>query len=391
MFLTGDFFFSLSNPVIFSILFLFCLLGLTYILYLKIILPIQKIHLAEKRDIELTNAKLMALFAELDPEPLFRFNCMGEIVLTNNECNRVFNNDNLKGESIKKIIPGLKIDNFREFITEGEILRSIIKIEDTYYDLTVKGVPELEFGQIYFSDVTAQKTDEIEIEESRKKLRELANHLTRLQEEEKQKLSRELHDNFGQILSFIKLNIEFFKDDLKEDKDKLVKFDLLSAMIDKAITGLRQISYQLKPRVLDELGLIPSLRALRNETCKQTNLKGMFQSYKIEERFNPDIETCLYRISQEALNNIIKHSKANEFSIQLVGHDDFIRLMIEDDGIGFDINEVKNNEKKRDSLGIVNMSERALSLNGRFTIDSHLGAGTEIIVEIPREELNGKD
>jgi signal transduction histidine kinase len=391
MFLTGDFFFSLSNPVIFSILFLFCLLGLTYILYLKIILPIQKIHLAEKRDIELTNAKLMALFAELDPEPLFRFNCMGEIVLTNNECNRVFNNDNLKGESIKKIIPGLKIDNFREFITEGEILRSIIKIEDTYYDLTVKGVPELEFGQIYFSDVTAQKTDEIEIEESRKKLRELANHLTRLQEEEKQKLSRELHDNFGQILSFIKLNIEFFKDDLKEDKDKLVKFDLLSAMIDKAITGLRQISYQLKPRVLDELGLIPSLRALRNETCKQTNLKGMFQSYKIEERFNPDIETCLYRISQEALNNIIKHSKANEFSIQLVGHDDFIRLMIEDDGIGFDINEVKNNEKKRDSLGIVNMSERALSLNGRFTIDSHLGVGTEIIVEIPREELNGKD
>jgi signal transduction histidine kinase len=391
MFLAGDFFFSLSNPVIFSILFLFCLLGLTYILYIKIILPIQKIHLAEKRDIELTNAKLMALFAELDPEPLFRFNGLGEIILTNNECNRVFNNDNLIGESIKKIIPGLKIDNFGEFIAEGKILRFIIKMEDTYYDLTVKGVPELEFGQIYFSDVTAQKIDEIEIEESRKRLRELANHLTRLQEEEKQKLSRELHDNFGQILSFIKLNIEFFKDDLKEDKEKLVKFDLLSAMIDKAITGLRQISYQLKPRVLDELGLIPSLRALCNETCKQTNLKGMFQSYKIEERFNPNIETCLYRISQEALNNIIKHAKANEFSIQLVGHDDFIRLMIEDDGIGFDINEVKTNENKRDSLGIVNMSERALSLNGRFTIDSHLGAGTEIIVEIPREELNGKD
>jgi two-component system NarL family sensor kinase len=264
-------------------------------------------------------------------------------------------------------------------------------MEDTYYHVTIKGVPELEFGQIYFGNVTSQKIYEFELVESGKKLRELANHLTRLQEEEKQKLSRELHDNFGQILSFIKLNIEFFKDDLKENKDKMEKFDLLSSMIDKAITGLRQISYQLKPRILDDFGLIPSLRALCNETCKQTHLKGMFQFYKIEGRFNPEVETCLYRIVQESINNIIKHSKASEFSIQLVGYDNFIRLMIEDDGIGFDMMEIKNDEKKRNSLGIVNMSERALSMNGRFTIDSHLGAGTEIIVEIPKEELYGKD
>ena len=264
-------------------------------------------------------------------------------------------------------------------------------MEDTYYDLTIKGVPDLEFGQIYFSNITPQKIYELDLEESRKKLRELANHLTRLQEEEKQKLSRELHDNFGQILSFIKLNIEFFKDDLKESIDKMEKFDLLSAMIDKAITGLRQISYQLKPRMLDDLGLVPSLRALCNETCKQTNLNGMFQSHKIEERFNPDIETCIYRIVQESLNNIVKHSKANEFSIQLVGYDDFIRLMIEDDGIGFDLTTIKNDYAKRNCLGIVNMSERTLSMNGKFTIDSHIGAGTEIIVEIPKEELNGND
>ena len=391
MFLTGDFFYSLSNPIIFSTLFLFCLLGLVYIFYLKIIIPIQKLHLEEKRDLELTNAKLMALFAELDPEPLFRFNCKGDIILTNNAGARVFNNNNLTGEKINKIIPGLKIDNFGNFITKGMVIQFVIKMGETYYDLTVKGVPDLEFGQIYFNNITTQQLNEIEIEESRKKLRELANHLTRLQEEEKQRLSRELHDNFGQILSFIKLNIEFFKDDLKEDKEKLAKFDLLSAMIDKAIAGLRMISYQLKPRMLDDLGLVPSLRALCNETCKQTNLKGMFQAHKIDERFRPEIETCIYRIVQESLNNVIKHSKAAEFSIQLVGYDNFIRLMIEDDGIGFDLNEIKKDINKRNSLGIVNMSERALSINGKFTIDSHLGSGTEIIVEIPKEELNGKD
>jgi len=391
MFLKGDFFYSLSNPVIFSILFLVCLLGLVYIFYLKIIIPLQKIHLAEKRDIELTNAKLMALFAELDPEPLFRFNCKGEVTLTNNAGVRVFGDDNIIGKEINRIISEIKIDNFGEFIADGKVIQYVVKMQNTYYDVIIKGVPELEFGQIYFSNITEQKNYEAEIEGSRKKLRELANHLTRLQEEEKQKLSRELHDNFGQLLSFIKLNIEFFKDDLKEDKSKMEKFDLLSTMIDKAISGLRQISYQLKPRILDDFGLVPSLRALCNETCKQTSLKGMFQAHKIEERFSPEIETCIYRIVQESLNNIIKHSKASEFSIQLVGYDSFIRLMIEDDGIGFDINEIKKDESKQNSLGIVNMSERALSMNGKFTIDSHIGSGTEIIIDIPKEELNGKD
>lgn len=157
------------------------------------------------------------------------------------------------------------------------------------------------------------------------------------------------------------------------------------------MSEVRDISHRLKPRILDDLGLIPALNSLCNEVSKKAKIKGLFQSHKLDKRLASEVETTLYRVAQEALNNIVKHSHASEFSIQILRHPGFIRMMIEDDGVGFDTNNKTKDHNKKSGMGLINMSERAIALNGKLVIDSRQGAGTEIIVEIPMENDNGKN
>jgi signal transduction histidine kinase len=387
-------FFSLNNPIIFSILLSFALLGLIYVLYVHVIIPLQRKHFEEKESLELQNARLMALFAELDPDPVFRFDKSGTILIANKAGVELFiinssdeNHFDLSEAKVKTIFPQIAEMNFGKLISESLTYHFSAKIKNNSYDIMIKGISEMEFGQIYCHNITERIRAEEELVDSRKKLRELSNHMHKLQEEEKQKLSRELHDSLGQILTTIRLNLELLKKESNEDRDTILKIIKdMSSLLDNAMGEVKEISYRLKPRILDDFGLIPSLKLLCNDISYRSGVKGEFYSYKFETRLNPDVETSLYRIAQEALNNIVKHSHATEFSLQLVKHPEFLRMMIEDNGIGFEDNEIKSNQSKRNSMGLVNMQERVLSFSGKLIIDSRKGGGTEIIIEVPLEE-----
>ncbi|MCL5030652.1 MAG: histidine kinase [Bacteroidetes bacterium] len=379
--------FTLNNPIVFSILMVLAILGVIYIFYVHIIIPLNKKYSVEKENLELKNAQLMALFAELDPEPVFRFNGEGNFILANKAGKKLCNLENIEGESVISIFPAFNYLNFNEYIVNGLTTQSSIIIGEEFFDVIIKGISEMQFGQIYFNNITQRKLVEDELKKYQIKLRELSNKIQRMQEEENQKISRELHDNLGQILTIIKLNIEILKEDGNSNTNKGNIINEISLMLDKAMTEVKELSYKLKPRILDDFGLIPSLKSLCNDVSRKSGIKGIFQSHKLDFRLSPEIELGLFRISQEALNNIVKHSRAKEFSIQIVKHPTLLRLMVEDDGIGFDPQIVHNDPAKKNNLGLVNMSERALSLNGKLIFDSRIGGGTEIIVEIPLENF----
>ena len=293
--------------------------------------------------------------------------------------------ENIEGEPIYYFFPPLKDYNLYDLISKGQSVQFSVAIKENHYDVIVKGVPEMQFGQIYCNNITRRKLVEDELTQYQASLRKLSNRIQKLQEEEKQKLSRELHDSFGQKLTSIKLNLELLKNCKTDMKANDGIVDDISSLLENAMLEVREISYRLKPRILDDFGLVPSLKALCNEISQKSGINGVFQAYKFDQRLNSELETGLYRITQEALNNMVKYSQAKEFSVQLVKHPDVLRLMIEDDGVGFDPQNIKSDPVKKNHLGLVNMSERVLSFNGKFILDSHLGGGTEIIVEIPME------
>ena len=367
---TQNLFFSLNNPIIFSILLTLALLGVIYIFYVHIIIPLQKKYLRERESLELKNARMMALFAELDPNPILRFDADGKILLVNKAGQNLFNNGESNDARITELFTSLKEINLKDCIEHGDLHQFSTRIKRDFFDVMVKGVPEMQFGQIYCNNITQRIKIEEELTGSRKKLRELSNHMQNVQEEEKQKISRELHDGLGQILTSIRINMEILKED---DHNGRAKMDDISSLIDTAMTEIKEISYKLKPRILDDFGLVPSLKQLCSEVSARSGIKGMFQAVKFSGRLDSNLETGLYRIAQEALNNIVKHPST-------------LRMMVEDDGVGFDSDGIREDESKQNCMGLVNMSERVLSFNGRLTVDSQKGRGTEIIVEIPLED-----
>jgi signal transduction histidine kinase len=117
-------------------------------------------------------------------------------------------------------------------------------------------------------------------------------------------------------------------------------------------------------------------------------MKGIYQAHNFSQRLEPEIETNIYRIVQEALNNIVKHSKASEFNVQITKHEEKIVVSVEDNGVGFDFGGIKKTDLKS-GMGIINMQERIVPLDGNLSVNSKLGGGTEILIEIPLEEQNG--
>ena len=228
-------------------------------------------------------------------------------------------------------------------------------------------------------DVTKNKQLEI-AEKKRFESKKIALAMFNAQEKERKRVSVELHDSIGQKLSTSLMKLEVinkespsYANDLEEIKNTILK------------TGkeLRNIIKNLRPADLDDYGLIKSLKLLCEELSQTYNLKIIFNSYNYPESVNKTIEFNIYRIVQEALNNIIKHANAAEASVQIYYRDNFLIINIEDNGrgISFDFNDLSVSHPT--GYGLLNMKRRAESLNGNFYIESSEYLGTEIHVKIP--------
>jgi signal transduction histidine kinase len=197
-------------------------------------------------------------------------------------------------------------------------------------------------------------------------------------EHEIHRLAHTVHDVAGQLLVGAHLAIAELAPDLRPEAGE--RLERVHHILDKVEEQLRRLSHELRPTILDDLGLVPALRFLADGVARRHGLRVQVHS-SLMNRCAPKVEVALYRIAQEALNNVSKHAHASQVQIELFPVADGIECRISDDGVGFDKQAVTSGP--RSSLGLLGVRERLAALGGSLTIDSRLGRGTKLILRIP--------
>jgi two-component system sensor histidine kinase UhpB len=234
-----------------------------------------------------------------------------------------------------------------------------------------------------FQDISLRKQAEQELQEKRKQLQKLTMHLQTVREEERTKIARELHDELGQMLTGVKLDAKWLATALSGPQPLIQeKIISMSKLIDETLDAMRRVAADLRPVMLDDLGLEAALEWLTEEFGKRTGLHIQLEldrqagQYECPE-LDDEIATAAYRIVQECLNNVARHARALHVHVLLRCREDMLLLRVSDDGQG--ITEIQ----KRNSFGIVGMRERATGLGGVLHISSIEGEGTCVEVSLP--------
>jgi signal transduction histidine kinase len=203
------------------------------------------------------------------------------------------------------------------------------------------------------------------------------------QEDERKRISRDLHDHLGQELTGLRLRIQLLKDKYAGEQDisdEIEALQTIAAGLDKTVDFL---TWELRPASIDELGLEIALQNFVKEWSEHFNIPVKLAiDRKPEKRLAPVAEINLYRIAQESLNNVAKHAKASAVNVKLADIDHTVSMIIEDDGVGFPVEEKANTAR---GIGLIGLGERAALLNGEIEIESAQGKGTLIQVRIPAD------
>jgi len=210
------------------------------------------------------------------------------------------------------------------------------------------------------------------------------------QEGERVRLSRELHDGLGQMLTAVELSLNRLAKSLPgEDVNGRERLERAQALTEQALTDLRRIIAALRPGVLDQLGLVPALGWLGDHTLHPLGLTVTIEANGLDKRLPDEIETTLFRIAQEAMSNVARHSQANHLTIELSRQDSQIIMTLADDGQGCDLAVVTSAPNYDRGLGLAGMQERASLVGGQVTVESELGQGTTVRVIVPARS-NGR-
>ena len=228
-------------------------------------------------------------------------------------------------------------------------------------------------------DISERKAAESELIKSRAQLRELSNYLQSVREAERSRISRELHDELGQTLTALKMELGWLKDRLPVEPAMLRgRVDRLMQIVDHSVTDLQRIASDLRPMILDELGLVSAVQWLVQNFSERSPLSIELSFEQAGVVYPKDVSTAAFRIVQESLTNIVRHSGAASARIVARHCGDELQLDISDDGRGMDVTP-----SRREHLGLVGMRERAHMLGGSMEIDSAPGRGTRISVRLP--------
>jgi signal transduction histidine kinase len=215
-----------------------------------------------------------------------------------------------------------------------------------------------------------------QVAQAQRELKELSARLVEAQELERRAISRELHDEVGQSLSALLMELGNLGAVAPGDAELRRHVESIRKLAESSVHVVRNMALLLRPSMLDDLGLVPALQWQAREISKRTGMAVTVDAEGVADDLPEEHRTCIYRVVQEALNNCARHASAHSVRIQVVQQDARIRLSVQDDGQGFDSTHVRG-------LGLLGMEERVTHLGGRFHLQSEPGLGTKLRIEIP--------
>jgi PAS domain S-box-containing protein len=340
---------------------------------------------------------LRGLF-EFAPDTIVVVDGDGKIIRVNAQMQKMFGyeRDELTGQSIEILLPerfqGRHAEYRAHYISEphtrpmGAGLELFGKRKDgSEFPVDIMLSPmNSEDGRIVIAvvrDITRRSQAEEALQRYAKDLKFLSGRLMDVQEAERRNLARELHDEIGQVLTGLKLTLEMGTRHPEEAGKSLEQAQVL---VNELMARARKLSLDLRPPMLDDLGLLPTLLWHIEHYQTQTRVLVEFKHSGLEaRRFASQVETAAYRIVQEALTNVARHAEVNEASVRIWTQGDKLLIQIEDAGKGFDPSTTNSGSL---TSGLAGMRERAVLAGGQLVIDTNLNGGTRLIAELPTQE-----
>ena len=230
------------------------------------------------------------------------------------------------------------------------------------------------------------RTSEHALATSRQELQDLAARLLTAQEEERRRISRDLHDDINQRLAMLVVQVESLDSNLPPSASSCSKeLRSIQDRLTELSDDVRHLAYQFHPSILDDLGLTVALQRLVDDCATRSNLEGRFEACPAPRPLPQKVSTCLYRIAQESLANVVKHARATRVQLSLSYTAETVMLNVEDNGVGFDTQSVIDGHR---GLGLVSMTERVRLVQGTVTIDSTPQQGTRLLISVPHAEVS---
>lgn len=231
------------------------------------------------------------------------------------------------------------------------------------------------------AEVAERMQTEQSLESSRQELQQLASRLLCVQEEERRRISRDLHDDINQRLALLAMEIEAVERQLSSSPVHVGR--AVRAIQDRVVElseDVRHLAYQFHPSILDDLGLSIALQRLVDDFTVRSNVRGSFGHNNLPGVVPQEIATCLYRVAQESLNNVARHAQASRVDVELTRSQSWLTVTITDDGVGFDSEQSQHGQH---GLGLLSMKERVALVHGALQIISAVGTGTRVQVVVP--------
>lgn len=326
---------------------------------------------------------------ENTPAVVFIKDSSYQYIMVNSRFEELFGmrNEEIRGKTDYDIFPKETADQFRSSDMQVFLERRSFQVEEnipqedgTHIYLSVKFPLYDEQGVV--QSLCGIAMDITTIKKAQDQLKRLSSHIIASQEKERTAIARELHDELGQMLTALRMDSVWMRDHLKENDSKAGERALaMCNLIDKSIDEVRGMATRLRPGILDDLGLIDALEWYATDFEKRTGIACIFKHLNVP-RVNDIFATATYRIAQEALTNVARHSSATHVDVYLQTENGILTLSVIDNGRGFNMQEISS-----DSLGTAGMRERANLVGGTLEIQSQLGKGTQVYFRVP---IHGK-
>lgn len=348
---------------------------------------------AQQLQLQLSEERYRGLFENSSEAILICANT-GRIIAANQACQSLtgLSSDKLAEMSVGQMFSGADLEMVQQMISE-EMDSATLKENDELrlerkdgreIFIQLKLSPMLKDNQVI--GIQAIIHDITEERQLRQSMQSYVTRITEAQEAERKRISRELHDSTAQLLAGISRRL----DSLLTRKGSLLpaisqELAKLHRLTDEALDGVRRFSQDLRPSILDDLGLGPSLEWLLADLEKSDKISTEFRVCGKPRRPSPETEVVIFRIVQETLSNVKKHARAGSVSLDVDFGDDALTILINDDGGGFDMPERPSNLVMSGKLGIVGMRERARLIGATLIVQSEVGAGTSVTLRIPEK------